>query len=140
MPAARWTCIHAASRPARSRGPYSAKATVVLRRPGEAEAFELWVNGSFAPYAWLFLENAAREFGVAIASLAARPPTPYSALAWIGKQARGVASGMDVQEAFRRGVRGARLAPTATGWPRSRRPSPPAPTRRRCWRCRAWPA
>ena len=45
-----------------------AKAPVVLRRPGEPESFELWVNGSFAPYAWLFLENAAREFGVAIAS------------------------------------------------------------------------
>ena len=45
-----------------------AKAPVVLRRPAEPEAFELWVNGSFAPYAWLFLENAAREFGVAIAA------------------------------------------------------------------------
>ena len=45
-----------------------AKAPVVLRRPGEPEAFELWVNGSFAPYAWLFLENAAREFGVVIAA------------------------------------------------------------------------
>lgn len=43
-----------------------AKATMVLRRPAEPEAFELWVNRSFAPYAWLFLENAAREFGVAI--------------------------------------------------------------------------
>ncbi len=45
-----------------------AKAPVVLRRPSEPEAFELWVNGSFAPYAWLFLENAAREFGVVIAA------------------------------------------------------------------------
>jgi sarcosine oxidase subunit gamma len=44
------------------------KATVVLRRPGEGGAFELWVNGSFAPYAWLFLESAAREFGIAIAA------------------------------------------------------------------------
>jgi sarcosine oxidase, subunit gamma len=44
------------------------KATVVLRRPVEAEAFELWVNGSFAPYVWLFLENAAREFGIDIAA------------------------------------------------------------------------
>ena len=42
------------------------KATVVLHRPGDAETFELWVNGSFAPYTWLFLENAAREFGVDI--------------------------------------------------------------------------
>jgi sarcosine oxidase, subunit gamma len=45
-----------------------AKAPVVLWRPGEPEAFELWVTGSFAPYAWLFLENAAREFGVSIAA------------------------------------------------------------------------
>lgn len=45
-----------------------AKATAILRRPDEAQAFEIWVNGSFAPYAWLFLENAAREFGVAIAA------------------------------------------------------------------------
>jgi sarcosine oxidase subunit gamma len=44
------------------------KVPVVLHRPGEPEAFELWVNGSFAPYAWLFLENAAREFGVTIAA------------------------------------------------------------------------
>jgi sarcosine oxidase subunit gamma len=45
-----------------------AKAPVILRRPGEAQAFELWVNGSFAPYAWQFVENAAREFGVSIAA------------------------------------------------------------------------
>lgn len=44
------------------------KAPVVLWRPGEPEAFVLWVNGSFAPYAWMFLENAAREFGIAIAA------------------------------------------------------------------------
>jgi sarcosine oxidase subunit gamma len=42
------------------------KATVVLHRPNEAEAFELWLNGSFAPYVWLFIENAGREFGVDI--------------------------------------------------------------------------
>ena len=60
------------SRRARSRGRCSAKAPVVLRRPAEAEAFELWVNGSFAPYAWLFLENAAREFGVDHCRLARR--------------------------------------------------------------------
>jgi sarcosine oxidase, subunit gamma len=44
-----------------------AKAPVVLRQPAEREAFELYLNGSLAPYAWLFLENAAREFGYAIA-------------------------------------------------------------------------
>jgi sarcosine oxidase subunit gamma len=44
-----------------------AKTPVVLRRPAEREAFELYLNGSLAPYAWLFLENAAREFGFGIA-------------------------------------------------------------------------
>jgi sarcosine oxidase, subunit gamma len=44
-----------------------AKAPVVLRRPAERELFELHLNGSLAPYAWLFLENAAREFGFGIA-------------------------------------------------------------------------
>ena len=45
-----------------------AKAPIVLRRPAEGEAFDLHVNGSLAPYAWLFLENAAREFGFTIAA------------------------------------------------------------------------
>jgi sarcosine oxidase subunit gamma len=44
-----------------------AKAPVVLRRPAERELFELNLNVSLAPYAWLFLENAAREFGFGIA-------------------------------------------------------------------------
>ena len=44
-----------------------AKAPVVLRRPAERELFELHLNVSLAPYAWLFLENAAREFGFGIA-------------------------------------------------------------------------
>ena len=44
------------------------KAAVVLRRPGEADAYELWVNGSFAPYVWLFLRNAALELGVTSAA------------------------------------------------------------------------
>jgi sarcosine oxidase subunit gamma len=44
-----------------------AKAPVVLRRPAERQLFELYLNGSLAPYAWLFLENAAREFGFGIA-------------------------------------------------------------------------
>jgi len=44
------------------------KAAVVLRRPGEADAYELWVNGSFAPYVWLFLRNAVLEFGVTLAA------------------------------------------------------------------------
>jgi sarcosine oxidase subunit gamma len=43
-----------------------AKAPMVLHRPGRQAAFELWVNGSFAPYAWLFLENAGREYGLAV--------------------------------------------------------------------------
>lgn len=44
------------------------KAAVVLRHPGEADAYELWMNGSFAPYVWLFLRNAALEFGVTSAA------------------------------------------------------------------------
>jgi sarcosine oxidase, subunit gamma len=44
------------------------KAPVVLHRPGEALSFELWVGGSLAPYLWLFLANAAREFGIVIAA------------------------------------------------------------------------
>ena len=44
------------------------KATVVLRRPAAVERYELWVNGSFAPYLWLFLRNAALEFGVTSAA------------------------------------------------------------------------
>ncbi len=44
------------------------KATVVLRRPDRGDRFELYVNGSFAPYLWLFLENAGREFGIAVAA------------------------------------------------------------------------
>ena len=43
------------------------KAAVTLHRPAGLR-FELTLNGSFAPYAWLFLENAAREFGYAIAA------------------------------------------------------------------------
>jgi sarcosine oxidase subunit gamma len=38
------------------------KATVVLVKRHEYR-FELLVDGSFAPYAWRFLENAAREHG-----------------------------------------------------------------------------
>lgn len=39
------------------------KATVVLWRPQGDDRFELLVDRSIAPYAWLFLENAAREHG-----------------------------------------------------------------------------
>ena len=41
------------------------KAPIVLWRT-ERGGFELWVNGSLAPYAWRFLENAALEYGIAI--------------------------------------------------------------------------
>lgn len=44
------------------------KATIVLRRPTQADGFDLYVNGSFAPYVWLFLENAAREYGFQVAA------------------------------------------------------------------------
>ena len=43
------------------------KVQVVLWRP-ERGGFELWVNGSVAPYAWKFLENAALEYGYTIAA------------------------------------------------------------------------
>jgi sarcosine oxidase subunit gamma len=39
------------------------KATVIVDRPAEDDRFELLVDGTFAPYAWQFLENAAREHG-----------------------------------------------------------------------------
>jgi sarcosine oxidase, subunit gamma len=44
------------------------KVAVVLHRPEDDDRFELHVNGSLAPYAWRFLENAAREFGCSIAA------------------------------------------------------------------------
>jgi sarcosine oxidase subunit gamma len=44
------------------------KVAVVLHRPEDDDRFELHVNGSLAPYAWQFLENAAREFGCSIAA------------------------------------------------------------------------
>ncbi len=44
------------------------KAPVVLHRRARADGFELHVNGSFAPYAWQLLENAAREFGFTVAA------------------------------------------------------------------------
>lgn len=43
------------------------KAQLVLHRPEDAAGFDLYVNASLAPYVWLFLENAAREFGFAVA-------------------------------------------------------------------------
>ena len=68
MPAARSTCIRGRSRPARRRGPCWPRRRSCCAGRSEADAFELYVNGSFAPYAWLFLENAAREFGFAVAA------------------------------------------------------------------------
>jgi sarcosine oxidase subunit gamma len=44
------------------------KAAVVLHRLEDDDRFELHVNGSLAPYAWRFLENAAMEFGCTIAA------------------------------------------------------------------------
>jgi sarcosine oxidase subunit gamma len=45
-----------------------AKAGIVLHRPQNDDRFELHLNASFAPYAWQFLENAAREHGYTIAA------------------------------------------------------------------------
>ena len=44
------------------------KAPIVLLRPTAEPRYAIWVNGSFAPYVWRFLENAALEHGVAVES------------------------------------------------------------------------
>jgi len=57
---------HAAFPPGAVTRTVLGKVQVVLWRPERGTGFELWVNGSLVPYAWLFLENAAREYGFAI--------------------------------------------------------------------------
>ena len=44
-----------------------AKCQVLIHRTSEAPAFEIYVHRSFAQYAWTWLEDAGREFGVRIA-------------------------------------------------------------------------
>ena len=44
-----------------------AKCQVLIHRTSAAPAFELYVHRSFAQYAWTWLEDAGREFGVRIA-------------------------------------------------------------------------
>ena len=43
-----------------------AKAAVTLHQVGDAPAFELYVRRSFSDYLWRWLEDAAREYGVAV--------------------------------------------------------------------------
>jgi sarcosine oxidase subunit gamma len=43
-----------------------AKAAVTLHQVSDAPAFDLYVRRSFADYLWCWLEDAAREYGVAI--------------------------------------------------------------------------
>lgn len=43
-----------------------AKAAVTLLQVSDAPAFELYVRRSFADYLWRWLEDAAREYGVAV--------------------------------------------------------------------------
>lgn len=43
------------------------KAAIILHRDG-TDRFVIHLNGSFAPYAWLFIENAAREYGFTVAT------------------------------------------------------------------------
>ena len=45
-----------------------AKCQVLIHQTSAEPAFELYVHRSFAPYAWTWLEDAGREFGVRIAS------------------------------------------------------------------------
>ena len=40
-----------------------AQASVLLHRPGEAAAYDIFCERSFAEYLWLWLEDAAREIG-----------------------------------------------------------------------------
>ena len=44
-----------------------AKCQVLIHRTSAAPAFEIYVHRSFAQYAWTWLEDAGREFGVRIA-------------------------------------------------------------------------
>ena len=44
-----------------------AKCQVLIHQVNAAPAFEIYVNRSFAEYAWTWLEDAGREFGVRIA-------------------------------------------------------------------------
>ena len=68
MPAARSTCIHRPSRPVRSPGRCWPRPRWCCGGRASRRRSSSGSTGSFAPYAWLFLENAAREFGVAIAA------------------------------------------------------------------------
>ena len=43
-----------------------AKAAITLHQTGDAPAFDLYTRRSFADYLWRWLEDAGREYGVAI--------------------------------------------------------------------------
>jgi len=43
-----------------------AKAAVTLHQVGEQPAYDLYVRRSFSDYLWRWLEDAAREYGVAV--------------------------------------------------------------------------
>ena len=45
-----------------------AKCQVLIHQTNPAPAFEIYVSRSFSQYAWTWLEDAAREFGVRIVS------------------------------------------------------------------------
>ncbi len=45
-----------------------AKASVTIHQVSEAPAFDIYVARSFAEYLWLWLEDAAREYGSRVAS------------------------------------------------------------------------
>ena len=56
--------VFGAGRCAQSR---LAKCQVLIHQTSAAPEFEIYVHRSFAPYAWTWLEDAGREFGVRIA-------------------------------------------------------------------------
>ena len=43
-----------------------AKATVLIHHAGDDPVFDIYVTRSFAEYLWAWLEDAAREYGVAV--------------------------------------------------------------------------
>jgi sarcosine oxidase subunit gamma len=48
-----------------------ARAAVLLHQTGDAPAYDIYVAWSFAAYLWVWLEDAAREFGLAIGGASA---------------------------------------------------------------------
>ena len=54
--------------PGRSAQSAVARALVLLHQTDEAPSYDLYVHRSFAEYLWLWLEDAAEEYGLAVVS------------------------------------------------------------------------